>query len=68
MTARPPVFVDLALRLIALVSVLVPRRDRDDWRREREAEILHGQRALDRGPGSHFGAQAAPRRSSAPSA
>ena len=56
---RPPLLTTLALRLVRLVSVLVPGRDRDGWRREWEAEILHRQQSLDRDGRSTLGAQAA---------
>jgi putative ABC transport system permease protein len=55
---RPPVLVRLALRLVGIVSVLVPRAERQAWRREWEAELLHGHRALDRGGRSTLGSQA----------
>jgi putative ABC transport system permease protein len=56
--SRPPLLVSLALRLVRLASLLVPRRHRDEWRREWDAEILHGQRALDRDGRSTLGSQA----------
>ena len=36
----------LALALVRLASRLVPRREREAWRREWEAEIIHGHLAL----------------------
>jgi len=51
--------IRVVLALIRCVSLVVPRRDRDAWRREWEAEILHEQAALDpESPGS-VGAQVA---------
>jgi predicted permease len=35
----------IALALVRFVSVIVPRRDRDAWRREWEAEIVHARGA-----------------------
>jgi putative ABC transport system permease protein len=39
--SRPPLLVGLALAAVRLIAVVVPRRDRDSWRREWEGEILH---------------------------
>jgi predicted permease len=45
---RTPPLVALALAAVRVVSRLVPRRDREDWRREWEGEIRHEHRALER--------------------
>jgi len=44
---REPAAVRWCLRLVRAVSRLVPGRDRDDWRREWEAEIRHQAETLD---------------------
>lgn len=44
---KPGLVTRAALVLIRCVAYVVPRRDRDAWRREWEAEILHEQSALD---------------------
>lgn len=41
MRAQRPWLLRLILRCVAVVSWVVPRRDRQSWRREWEAEILH---------------------------
>src|SRR6187401_1583156 len=48
----PPFFVRMMLAAIHAISLVVPRRDRTAWRREWEAEIVHGHRTLagDGGP------------------
>jgi putative ABC transport system permease protein len=56
---RQPFLVAFALRLIRVASVLVPGRDRQAWRREWEAEIVHRQVTLDREERSTLAAQAA---------
>ena len=45
---RPPFFVRLMLAVIRGISLVVPRRDRAAWRREWEAEIVHGHLTLAR--------------------
>lgn len=44
----PPFFVRLMLAAIRCVGLVVPRRDRAAWRREWEAEIVHGHLTLAR--------------------
>jgi putative ABC transport system permease protein len=44
MDRRPPFFVRLALAIVRLARPLVPKRDREGWRREWEAELQHGSR------------------------
>jgi putative ABC transport system permease protein len=56
---RQPFLVALALRLIRLASLLVPGRDRQAWRREWEAEIVHRQVTLNRQHQSTLAEQAA---------
>jgi putative ABC transport system permease protein len=48
MTRRPPFFIRLMLAAIRGIGVVVPRRDRAAWRREWEAEIVHGHLTLAR--------------------
>ena len=45
---RPPLLVGIALWLVRLAAVLVPRRDRHAWRLEWEAEIVHRHVSLTR--------------------
>ena len=47
---RPPILVRAILAAVTVVSWLVPKRDRREWRREWQAEILHrsGELAADR--------------------
>jgi predicted permease len=48
MPTRPPLFVRLVLAIVRFVGLVVPRRDRAAWRREWEAEIVHGHLTLER--------------------
>jgi putative ABC transport system permease protein len=57
MAARPPLLVALALAAVRLVARIVPRRDRDAWRREWEHELLNGHLASRREPGSPLRSQ-----------
>jgi putative ABC transport system permease protein len=57
MAPRPPFIVAIALLAVRAVSLVVPRRDRETWRREWEAEIVHRQITLERERRSTLGAQ-----------
>jgi putative ABC transport system permease protein len=57
MSRRTSPLVTVALAFVHLVSLVVPRRDRDAWRREWEAELLHGQRVLEHDGRASFGTE-----------
>jgi putative ABC transport system permease protein len=48
MARKTPVAVALVLAVVRIIAVMVPRRDRETWRREWEGEILHRHLTLDR--------------------
>lgn len=48
--ARPPLLVAFALRVIRVVARLVPRRDREEWRREWTHELLSSRGAAASSP------------------
>jgi putative ABC transport system permease protein len=50
--------IRLALFLIRLASIVVPRRDRRAWLQEWEAEVLHRERTLRREEGRNWSARA----------
>jgi putative ABC transport system permease protein len=50
----PPLLIALARRIVRLAALLVPRRDRDAWLREWDAEIHHEGRHRPRGLADQF--------------
>jgi putative ABC transport system permease protein len=54
---RPPLLIRAVVKAVGVVSWLVPRRDRSDWRREWEAEILSRPDRSAAGHPSTFGDQ-----------